>query len=437
MKVTKFYAATTREALRQVREALGADAIILSNRSVDGGIEIMAVAEKEVEELTAEAPAAIAAPSPSAPKAATKPGHLRPESEEDVPPLRYQRPEQEAAQAAHAAATAHQQTAVLPDQVVMEMVREMKFLRGMLEGQLAGLAWGDLNRREPVKVELLRSMLSAGFGPALSRQLSDHAPAARDFSQGMAWIKAALAHNIQTVKPGRDLLEQGGVYALVGPTGVGKTTTVAKLAARCALANGPARVALLTTDNYRIGAHEQLRIYGKILGVPVHAVRDVEDLHRTLADFRHKHLVLIDTVGMSQRDIRLAEQIALLRGDGGSVKRLLLLGATAASSTLDDVIRSYQQAGGVDGCILTKLDEASSLGGVLDAVIRHRLEVHCVTNGQRVPEDLFPANALYLVDRALKAVQPSSEVLEETEYPLIMAGFRPQPTDLEKAGYGG
>lgn len=432
MKVTKFYAATTREALRQVREALGADAIILSNRSVDGGIEIMAVAEKEVEELTAEAPAA--------PPAAEPPVHAQrpadPVADSDSPPLRYHRAEAEPAPAA-ARPAVPPQTAHLPDQMVLEMVREMKFLRGMLEGQLAGLAWGDLNRREPVKVELLRSMLSAGFGPALSRQLSDNAPPSRDFSHGIAWIKAALAHNIQTVKPGSDLMAQGGVYALVGPTGVGKTTTVAKLAARCALAHGPARVALLTTDNYRIGAHEQLRIYGKILGVPVHAVRDVEDLHRTLADFRHKHLVLIDTVGMSQRDIRLAEQIALLRGDGSAVKRLLLLGAPAASSTLDDVIRSYQQVGGVDGCILTKLDEASSLGGVLDAVIRHRLEVHCVTNGQRVPEDLYPANALYLVDRALKALQPASEVLDEMEYPLVMAGIRPQPTDLEKAGYGG
>lgn len=432
MKVTKFYAATTREALRQVREALGADAIILSNRSVDGGIEIMAVAEKEVEELTAEAPAAAAPaaePLVHAPRTA-----VDPVVDTQAPPLRYHRVEAEPAPAARPEAP---QTAILPDQVVLDMVREMKFLRGMLEGQLAGLAWGDLNRREPVKVELLRSMLAAGFGPALSRQLSDNAPPSRDFSHGVAWIKAALAHNIQTVKPGGDLMAQGGVYALVGPTGVGKTTTVAKLAARCALAHGPARVALLTTDNYRIGAHEQLRIYGKILGVPVHAVRDVEDLHRTLADFRHKHLVLIDTVGMSQRDIRLAEQIALLRGDTGSVKRLLLLGAPAASSTLDDVIRSYQQVGGVDGCILTKLDEASSLGGVLDAVIRHRLEVHCVTNGQRVPEDLYPANALYLVDRALKALQPASEVLDEMEYPLVMAGIRPQPADLEKAGYGG
>jgi flagellar biosynthesis protein FlhF len=159
-------------------------------------------------------------------------------------------------------------------------------------------------------------------------------------------------------------------------------------------------LALLTTDGYRIGAHEQLRIYGRILGVPVHVVRDSEDLRRTLVELRDKHMILIDTVGMSQRDRMVAEQAAMLTR-AGEVKRLLLLNSGSRGDTLDDVVRAYS---GEDlaGCILTKIDEAASLGPTLDAVVRHGLLLAYVTNGQRVPEDLHLPNRNYLLHRAFK-----------------------------------
>lgn len=395
MIVKKFSAPTTREALRQVRDALGPDALILSNRPVPGGVEIMAVAEEDVASLTGPVPPARPAPSvrheiPGVTIPAPGP---RP-----VPPAPERTP---AAAEAPAPAKPHEPAPAAAAELVQGLAQELRTIRMMLEGQLAGFAWNELKGREPFKLEVMRSLLAAGFSPLLARQLMEAMPRELDFERGLRWAKAALTRNLRCVAAGEDLIEQGGVYALVGPTGVGKTTTVAKLAARCTLKHGPSRLALVTTDTYRIGAHEQLRIYGKILNVPVFSVKDETDLKLTLTDLADRHLVLIDTVGMSQRDRRIAQQIALLCGHGREVKRLLLLAATAHGSTLDDVVTAYR-GHGMAGCILTKVDEAMSLGPVLDVAIRHRLPVHFLTNGQRVPEDLHLAHAGYLIDRAFR-----------------------------------
>jgi flagellar biosynthesis protein FlhF len=209
---------------------------------------------------------------------------------------------------------------------------------------------------------------------------------------------------------------------------------VAKLAARCTLKHGPASLALITTDTYRIGAYEQLRIYGKILGVPVYVIKDEADLQLTLSDLRNKHLILIDTVGMSQRDRRLSEQVALLSGTGRGIRRLLLLSANGQGSTLEDVARCYKKDD-MDGCILTKIDEAISIGPALDVIIRHKLVLHYVANGQRVPEDLHLPNSAYLVDRVLKPTQGDSPFTPlEVEYPLVMAA-NGGLADPDPAGY--
>ena len=402
MIVKKFSGATTREALRQVRDALGPDALILSNRPVPEGVEIMAVAENDVASLTG------APVSPAAP---------RPAIRHEIPGLNLAAPAPTAKQEAPARPTpaaapllntqASQATpaeAGVSEALVQNLAQELKTIRSMLEGQLAGFAWNELKGRAPNKLEVMRALLAAGFGPLLARQLVDAMPRDMDYDKGLRWARAALTHNLACVTPGQDIIETGGIYALVGPTGVGKTTTVAKLAARCTLKHGPSKLALITTDTYRIGAHEQLRIYGKILGVPVYSVKDETDLQLTLADLADKHLVLIDTVGMSQRDRRIAQQIALLCERGRDVKRLLLLSATAHGSTLDDVVHAYRGHGMV-GCILTKVDESMSQGPVLDVAIRHKLPVHYVTNGQRVPEDLHLAKAAYLVDRAFRPLR--------------------------------
>ncbi|MHB1292718.1 MAG: flagellar biosynthesis protein FlhF [Sulfuricella sp.] len=422
MNVRKFHASTTREALRQVRDALGADAIILSNRQVAGGIEIMAVADMDMSSLAGNPvspPPAKTRPTPAEFFTRAEPAPPPPPTAISSPISRSQIAELQEKGKPAVVETGSKEAP--PDLMTQEIIREIKFLRGMLEGQLSGFAWGELQREEPAKVEALRHMLSVGFSPLLSRQLLDKMPTGYDLEKSLRWLKAALMHNLHVVKAGDDIVERGGVYALTGPTGVGKTTTVAKLAARCTLKHGPASLALITTDTYRIGAHEQLRIYGKILGVPVYVVKDEADLQLTLSDLQNKHLILIDTVGMSQRDRRLSEQVALLSGAGRSIKRLLLLSANAQGSTLEDVVRSYMQDG-MDGCILTKIDEAISIGPALDVVFRHKLMLHYVANGQRVPEDLHLPNPVYLVDRVLKPVQGDSPFTPlEAEYPLVMA----------------
>ncbi len=432
MNVRKFYAGTTRDALRQVRDALGADAIILSNRQVAGGIEIMAVADMDMSSL-AGGPSAPFMAKPRPPAAAEP---VRRPVREPLPPVAtapvpapVSRAQIAGLQEEKTKPVAAPEKESLPDEAAQAIIREIKFLRGMLEGQLAGFAWGELQRQEPSRVESMRHMLSAGFSPSLSRQLLEKIPAGYDMEKSLRWLKAALTHNLRAAKAGDDIVERGGVYALTGPTGVGKTTTVAKLAARCTLKYGPASLALITTDTYRIGAHEQLRIYGKILGVPVYVIKDEADMQLTLSDLQNKHLILIDTVGMSQRDRRLSEQVALLSGGGRGIKRLLLLSANGQGRTLEDVVRSYR-AEGMDGCILTKIDEAISIGSALDVIIRNKLQLHYVTNGQRVPEDLHLANQIYLVDRALKTPLETSPFTPlETEYPLLMAAA------ADSAGY--
>jgi len=397
MKVRKFLAGTSREALRQVREELGPDAVILSSQQAGDGVEIMALASADMSCLM---------------------GTLAPEAQvHEVDAV---------APALSIRGDARRPEGLAPGTSVAEpmaqsIISEIQNMRGMLEEQLATLAWGDMQRREPGRAKILRLMLDAGFSPSLSRQLLDELPAGRDHEQSFKWATAALASNLHTVA-GDEIIDRGGVYALIGPTGVGKTTTVAKLAARCVVRHGADQVALLTTDSYRIGGHEQLRIYGKLLGVPVRAINDAEDLQLTLSELQSKRMVLIDTVGMGQRDQMVAGQVAMLSGCGCDVKRLLLLNATGNGDTLDDVVRAYQGTG-LDGCIITKVDEAVSLGVVLDTVIRHKLVLHYVANGQKVPEDLHLASAEHLLHRAFEPVPGDSPfALQDAEYALVMAG---------------
>ncbi len=306
------------------------------------------------------------------------------------------------------------------------LLAELQSMRALLLEQMATMGTSnsaaDLHRRSPMQVRAMTRLLTAGLSPDVARQIAERAPAAATPADSDQWLADVLALNVHCVEPDSDWLSHGGVFALVGPTGVGKTTTVAKLAARFAVRHGAQSLGLITLDAFRVGAHEQLRTYGRILGTPVHLAQDMATLRDLLAAMAGKRLVLIDTSGVSQRDERLAEMLEILAQAGSAtrpIQRLLLLNAASHAETLDDVARAWQARSCV-GAVLTKLDEAVRIGGALDCVLRHKLTVIGATNGQRVPEDWIAANARDLAETALKPGH-ATFVLAEAEAALLAA----------------
>ncbi|CAB3791693.1 flagellar biosynthesis regulator FlhF [Paraburkholderia caffeinilytica] len=329
------------------------------------------------------------------------------------------------------------------EQVVNDTVMsELSSMRGMMEEHFAGLLWGDRQRRSPARAALTKHLFAAGFSAQLVQMMVDNLPEDVDnMDGGMEWVRSVLESNLPVMEDEDALMERGGVFALMGPTGVGKTTTTAKLAARCVMRFGASKVALLTTDSYRIGGHEQLRIFGKILGVSVHAVKDGGDLQLALSELRNKHIVLIDTIGMSQRDRLVSDQIAMLCRAGQPVQRLLLLNATSHGDTLNEVVQAYQRAPDqqpLAGCILTKLDEATNLGGVLDTVIRYKLPVHYVSTGQKVPENLYVATKKFLIKSTFCIPRDNSPfVPHDDDIPALLSALSARSTaDLHEVRFG-
>ena len=465
MNVRKFVANDARIALKKVKETLGPDAVILSNRTVDGQVEIMAVAARDMA-MVVNTPGNDGAPrkpaaAPNRVQAAYgdddyrvslgngAPGlaknsaqrHFGQDSAGQRPlaQLRDDQPSRAAASAPFASASAH-----LPKRGMQapignvdaspasnEMMDELRALRRIVEQHMAGFAWGEYSRQQPAMTELLKRVLDAGFSPKLANEcLSAVTPSASQ-EEGFGQLKSVVEQKLKMLGGLNDVVEEGGVYALVGPTGVGKTTTTAKLAARCVLRHGRDKVALVTSDAYRIGAHEQLRAYGRIMGVPVYTIKDPNELKQTLRELSQKHLVLIDTMGMSQRDRHVNEQIGMF--EDCAVERLLLLNASCRGDTMDDVVTAY---GGKNlaGCVLSKIDEAVSLAPAIDVLIRQGLPLAYVANGQRVPEDIHLPNPSYLVHRAFKAAEePSPHRYGNREPALMMAASGYFPSAVRHA----
>lgn len=395
MNPKRFVAENARTALRQVRAELGLDAVILSNRTTADGAEIVAVAMSDMGALTA--PAVTIAPAPAFVDEAPAPApRVTAIAEPQV--LRSRRTPVPVAPSP--AANAFDPHAARSQEAAL--LAEIRAMKSMLSEQVASFNWSETLRQRPLRARMLRGMLDSGFSSLLARSVIERLPDDYGADAAHDWIAKVLARNLLTSAAG-DITDRGGVYALVGPTGVGKTTTTAKLAARCVMKHGPSRLGLVMTDDYRIGAQDQLRIYGRLLGVPVYVAQTPEDLQQALAAMADKHLVLIDTVGMGQHDSRVEAQHDLLINSG--VERLLLLNATAQAETLEQVARAYathkNRSVPLAGAILTKLDEAARPACALDVVIRRRLELHYCTSGQRVPEDLELANPAVLARQAL------------------------------------
>ncbi|MCQ9615978.1 flagellar biosynthesis protein FlhF [Paenalcaligenes niemegkensis] len=370
MNVSRFFGSTSREAMRQVRMALGPDAMIVSNRRVNGGVEIMAADATSL---------AVLDPVQNSVAPSVAPASAASVSSAPVSP---------------APSSAAQPRA--------ELMGAIGAMQGALESRIDELLWSHQLQRTPETISLFQSLLGYGFSTALLRAMLKRLPAHLTGRLAFEWARNELDMHLPVLASEDILWQPGCALALVGPTGVGKTTTIAKLAARCVKRFGADQLVLITTDTYRVGAHEQLKIYADILRVPVHVVQDGQALRQVMLGIRPEQIVLIDNVGISQRDGYVKEQAALLASSGRRVQRLLALNASSHGDTLDEVARVYKTDGGspLIGCIVTKIDEASRIGPALDTAIRYQLPIHYVSDGQKVPENLGFLSARQLVDRA-------------------------------------
>lgn len=299
----------------------------------------------------------------------------------------------------------------------IEMMSELRSMRGLIEQRFGALAFMEKLQRQPRQAQLAQRLLDTGFSPALIRKLLESLPAEGD---ELAWASGVLERNLPTGEREAPLEEAGGVYAMIGATGVGKTTSTAKLAAAFATRHGAANLGLITLDAYRVGAHEQLRTYGRILGVPVHTAHDRASLEDLLDLLSAKKMVLIDTAGMAQRDTRTRELLEML--SHRAIQRLLVVNASAQGETIEDQLAAYA-APSCRGIVLSKLDEAVKLGPALDSMIRHKLKVLAIANGQRVPEDWHRLSANALVQRALRSTVGAAWKLDDNDVNLIFAGM--------------
>lgn len=448
MKIKRFFAADIRQAMRMVKEELGADAVIMSNRAVDGGVEIVAardfdeqVIQTNLKQQREEERAANRLRRLDIPELAgdEKPAHFIPsqrkrgnESENPIrrnidqylgyaekvhlanvnaqkiadklktmekpaPAVKSEIRPKPAVEPIKPASTSVASQA--SDKFIDELRKEMRDLRSMLDSRLSAIPHLPQADEQPVRRELLEKLDDCGFSRNLAYKIANRLGSHKQFDT--AWLKAQEMLSRVVPIANDHLLDQGGIAVLLGSTGVGKTTTVAKLAAQFMLKHGDRSIALISTDNFRIGAHEQIHTYGKILGVPVKIAADGEELRRHIDSFADKRLVLIDTAGMSQRDMRLAEQLKGLQTDSLPIRSYLVMSATTQHRAALEIMDAFSVMG-PQATILTKFDEAVSKATALSALIERRMPLSFVTDGQQVPEDICIPDAGSLIQQCMQ-----------------------------------
>ncbi|MFT2091379.1 flagellar biosynthesis protein FlhF [Paraglaciecola sp. 2405UD69-4] len=412
MKIRRFYGKDMREALKQVKDELGGDAVIMSNKKHADGIEIVAAYDKEPDaqlvpkksrDVTSQQ-TATKTPSLSEIIGDTAPDSLKALLEKQsqakvnkTDDIETYRPEDSKSHAVNRSQPPRQnhQTDALAD-----MRKELSSLRNILQFQVSGLIAQEKQRQHPLHGYLLEKLQGMGISSSLADEVVSYTPESCDERQAWLFLLKLLANKLQTKHD--DILSQPGVVALMGPTGTGKTTTIAKLAAQAVRKYGVENVAVITLDNYRIGAFDQIATYGKIIGCPVKQAQDANQLTDLLFQFKNKRLVLIDTAGYSQKDARLIKQLDTIKQNSCvNIRKYLVIQANCQYQAMQQTVNEYRKIS-LHGCILTKLDECYSLGEAISVAIENKLQVCYLADGQRVPEDLQSASTKYLITSAAK-----------------------------------
>ena len=424
MKIKRYVDTDMRQVLRQVRQEQGPDAVILSNRRVEDGIEIIAAVDYDealVQQALGSQPSVSRSTSPAG--EASEPGPA--ESARELPETGDTPPEDEVQivsaeltptppddRNADVALDSTSEDSGSGDAALQSLQTEITNMRGMLETQLSGLVWRDTVKQSPMRAQILRNMTKLGIGPDVANNIVNRLGPINDAKE--LW-RAPLLALAQSIPLSDDpLLREGGIAALVGPTGVGKTTTIAKLASRYAIQNSASEIALISVDGHRIGAQEQLLTLGNILGVKVYPAEDLTVLEELLDQLGDKSLVLIDTEGTSQRDVNLTARLAAYGSNDDRVRFYLTLSATCQEAGLDETVRVFNRVP-LSGAIVTKIDETAQLGCVLSTLIRHDLPAAFVTDGQRIPDDLYQASKkrLWLVNQAVECMRSAAVRIDE------------------------
>ncbi|MGB5256517.1 MAG: flagellar biosynthesis protein FlhF [Woeseiaceae bacterium] len=437
VKIKRYLDKDMRHVLRRVREEQGPDAVILSNRRVDDGIEVIAAIDYDEalvrqamgmpadtdDSLDTDALARLA--EDDVPSVADKPVEIVSAELTQIAKNERNALAQSAQQKLAAADTiavqpvdgtafAANSTKVRPqDDGALELLRgELSSVRGLLETQLSGLVWKDATRQFPMRAQMLRNLSRLGVAPDVANIIVNRLGPADDVKSLWSAPLTELAQTLPVVQD--DLLQEGGTIALIGPTGVGKTTTIAKIASQFAMQNWSDDIALVSADSYRIGAKEHLTAFANIIGAKVYSASSFDELSETLTRLRDKKLVLIDTEGRSQRDRDLSSRLAAYGRNADRVNFYLTLSAATQEAALDETIREFNKVP-LKGCIVTKIDEAAQLGCMMSALIRNDLPAAWFSDGQRIPDDLHSAarKKLWLVNQAVECMECSQPRIDE------------------------
>ncbi|MDH3441836.1 MAG: flagellar biosynthesis protein FlhF [Gammaproteobacteria bacterium] len=413
MKIKRFMDTDMRHVLRRVREEQGPDAVILSNRRVDGGIEVIAAVDYD-EALVQQALGSnidFTEYDSDAPAVDESPDDASVGNAADVEILNADLRQADDTEASLEDDDVTPETA--PEQPsIVQMQSDLSSLRDLLETQLSGLVWKDKSRRSPLQAQMLRNLSRIGMAPDIANIIANRTAPVDNQKDLWRAPLVTLTHTIPIVED--ELLSEGGVAALVGPTGVGKTTTIAKMAARYAMEYGSDDIALICADAYRIGAKEHLMAFANIIGAKVHAASTPDELTQLLERLKSKKLVLVDTEGLSQRDLDLSSRLAAFGNSTDRVRFYLTLSATCQEAGLDEIVRRFSGVP-LAGAVVTKIDEAGQLGCILSALIRHNLPMSYVADGQRIPDDLHLAHKkrLWLVNQAVECMESSEPKVSE------------------------